>query len=94
MGGKVGPPLGSKNASKNRPWAEALRKHAIQRGTLDKVAQKVCLLAEQGDMDAIKEIGDRLDGKPKASMEHTGADGGPIKHLIDVLYDMPEPPSE
>ncbi len=82
---------GNTNATKNRPWTDALRKHAKQRGTLDKAAEKICQKAEEGDFYAIEELGNRLEGKPKATVEHTGEGGGPIRHLLDVIKELPEP---
>ena len=61
--GKVGAPVGNDNAKKGKAWHDAIRKHAIQNGTLDKAAKVLCELAEKGDMAALKELGDRLDGK-------------------------------
>lgn len=31
-----------------------------------------------GDVPALKEIGDRLDGKVPQALEHAGKDGGPM----------------
>ena len=42
-------------------------------------------MAEGGDMQAIKEIGDRLDGKPKQQVEASGPGGGAIQ--ISVTND-------
>lgn len=60
-------PLGNKNSSKeNRLWAETIRRvHVQDKGAkLRKIAEKLYELAEAGDIQAMKEIGDRLDGKP------------------------------
>ena len=35
-------------------------------------------LALAGDMSAMKEMFDRLDGKPAQQLQHTGADDGPL----------------
>ncbi len=69
-------------------WRDALRielfrpdeKHNVKR--LQMIAAKVVDLAIAGDMDAIKEIGNRIDGKPNMSVEHTGDGGGPIQYVI------------
>ncbi len=63
----MGRPLGAKN--KDKPWADALRIVANREGEdstkrLMRIAEKCFAAAEAGDMQAIKEIGDRLDGKP------------------------------
>jgi hypothetical protein len=35
--------------------------------------------ASAGDVQAIREIGDRLDGKPAQAVEHSGEGGGPLQ---------------
>jgi hypothetical protein len=57
------------NRGKDKPWQEALRLAAFREGAdgrkrLMSIAEACVSAAEQGDMQAIKEIGDRLDGKP------------------------------
>jgi hypothetical protein len=64
-----GAPVGNKNATKNKVWSDALRKAIIQGKSLDKIAKKVIAMAEDGDMVAIREIGDRLEGKPITPIE-------------------------
>lgn len=54
---------------KDKPWADALRLAVNRededgRRRLAKIAEQCAAAAEAGDMQAIKEIGDRLDGKP------------------------------
>lgn len=63
-------PVGNKNAVKNRPWADSLKRAlarmadgSIDKG-LDKIADKVVAAALEGDKDAWQEIANRLDGKP------------------------------
>lgn len=67
----AGAPLGNKNASKeNRLWAETIRRALVQ-GKAEKLralAEKLISRAEEGDISALKEIGDRLDGKPVQSI--------------------------
>jgi len=60
---KGGAPLGNKNNTKNKPWTDAKRKYAVQHGWYDKAAKTLGNLVEKGDMAAIKEAGDRSDGK-------------------------------
>lgn len=42
------------------------------------VARKLLELAEKGDMQAIKELGNRIDGMPKQSVELTGDENKPL----------------
>jgi len=72
-------PIGNQNARKAKEWFDALRKQAIQRGTLDKVAQMVCEKAEGGEPWAIQELANRFDGKPAQAVEVSGVDGGPVE---------------
>ena len=70
----AGAPLGNTNASRGREWADALRKarmqyedlpNDIKRGTATyKIGIKVVEMALAGNMDAIREVGNRSDGKP------------------------------
>lgn len=77
-------PIGNKNASKNKPWADSIRKRLTQRKDLDNLADVMIDAALQGDMQAMKEIGDRMDGKPKQQTEVTGADGEPLRTEIVI----------
>ena len=73
-----------------RIWAEAIRMAVLREGEengkkskyINILANKIVALAAAGDTTAIKEIGDRLDGKPKQQTELTGADGGPIEMTV------------
>lgn len=52
---------------------------------LDKVAGQLVSQAEAGDIQAIKELADRLDGKPVQAI--AGADGeGPVQHALTVTF--------
>lgn len=68
--------LGNNNAAKGTQWRDAINavfKRAEtekdRRRMLITLAEKLVDMAMEGDMAAIKEIGDRLDGKPKISMD-------------------------
>jgi hypothetical protein len=74
----MGAPIGNTNATKGRPWAlaieRALRKRSRtdQLEALEELAEKLINKGLEGDLSAIKEIADRLDGKPKRAMEVSG----------------------
>lgn len=65
-------PLGNKNGAKGKTWADALRKALLQytdddvprKEALFRIATVVVKKALDGDSTAVREIGDRLDGKP------------------------------
>lgn len=62
---------GNQNAARPRIWSEALRKEIVQGDHLPKLAQQLILKALEGDMTAMKELGDRLEGKPTQAIEQT-----------------------
>ena len=80
--GKVGAPAGNQNGAKqNRMWADAIRKCIVQGKSLDRLALKLVDMAIEGDMAAIKEIGDRLDGKAVQQVVGGGEDGEHVVHF-------------
>lgn len=81
-----GAPLGNTNATKARPWSDAIRR-ALARAeadgnhrSLNKLAEKLLDMAVEGDMTAMKELGDRLEGKPAQAI--IGEANSPIELLL------------
>ena len=77
----MGAPIGNINASKQKSWHEAIDR-AIKQDDgkrLRAAAEKLLDLAADGEMWAVKELGDRLDGKPTQQTEISGPDGGAIQ---------------
>lgn len=79
--------------SKQKDWAEALRRavhrESAGRGSakwLDVIANRVVEAAADGDAQAFKEIGDRLDGKPKQQTEVSGPDGDALPLSISIGF--------
>jgi hypothetical protein len=76
---------GNQYAAKARKWTQAIeralekRSLAEQRDALDDLALVLLEQALKGEQWALKELGDRLEGKPAQSVALTGEDGGPIK---------------
>lgn len=70
MAKKGGQP-GNNNAGKNKPWSEAIRKALLAEDgkKLRAIAEKIVALAMEGDMQAIKELGDRVEGKSIQAIE-------------------------
>ncbi len=60
---------GNTNATKGKVWSDAIRKELISSKKLSVVAKKLVTMAENGDLGAIKECGDRLDGKAHQSAD-------------------------
>ncbi|MGI9047050.1 MAG: hypothetical protein ACR2FI_09755, partial [Burkholderiales bacterium] len=68
-------------------------RRAVMRATENGDANKLDALADtlikrglDGDITAIKEIGDRLDGKPRQQAEITDADGEPLLFPAVQIY--------
>lgn len=70
-----GAPVGNQNAAKGKRWADAIDRALAARSkvegiqALDALAEKLLTLADEGDLGALKELGDRLDGKAAQSIE-------------------------
>lgn len=83
----AGAPLGNTNAKKTKHWAAAIERALEKRGGGDKMAalndlaEKLLAKCDEADMTAIKELGDRLDGKAAQTID------GEITHrgLADAI---------
>lgn len=73
----MGAPVGNKNATKNRPWAEALSRVNTQSdgAKMRALAEKVWDMALAGDVPSIKEIAERSDGKAAQAMTIANEEG-------------------
>ena len=90
---KVGAPVGNTNSNKNnRIWANTIRKLAIQEDykRIHVIAEKLFEKAAEGDLGAMKEVGDRLDGKAIAVQEITGAYGKDLPIGIGISFVKPD----
>ena len=87
----MGRPIGSVNREK--PFNDALR--IALRGDplrLRRIAEKLAEKAEEGDLAAIRELADRLDGKPPQA--HKGEDAGDLVVVIRTISDITVPHGE
>lgn len=86
-----GAPIGNKNAQKGRMWNDALRKAIAQddgrrlRGSIEQLLN----LASNGEPWAIKELADRLDGRPKQT-NVLEASEEPELSTIKIVFVSPE----
>lgn len=82
-----GAQAGNKNASHDKPWSDAIRRALLADDgkKLRTLAEKLVERAEGGDITALREIGDRIDGKPRQQMEVTGKDGADLIPPTDTL---------
>lgn len=92
-------PIPATRRKSDKVWRDALIRALARRSEeggftagLDAVADQVIAAATEGDKDAWKEIGDRLDGKPKQQTEISGgedADGNTIPLGLAVNFVKP-----
>lgn len=69
----VGAPKGNKNAKKAKIWTAAIERALEKRSKesfqeLDRCAEALIDQCLKGDMTALKELGDRLEGKPAVTV--------------------------
>jgi hypothetical protein len=82
----MGAPIGNDNNKKNQYWSDALRKHITQNPQdLVEAAQALFNKAKDGDVNAIREIGDRLEGKPKQAVDIGGQPDNPLVSIIQLV---------
>ncbi len=92
---KKGAQPGNNNATKGAEWRQAIKRALTQKsGTnyrdgLDLVAKQIVQAACEGDQWAIKEIGDRIDGKPPQSLSLGGDPDNPIPVSIPIEFVKP-----
>ena len=88
---KGGAPEGNDNAKKGKMFYDQLRMILVQndRFKLRKISEKLAEAAEKGEAWAIKEIMDRMDGKPVAIQEVTGPNGAELKNGFTLVFEEP-----
>lgn len=77
----AGAPEGNQNSSKsNRLWGETIKRAVLAQDPdkLRKIADKLIEMAAAGDLAAMKELGDRIDGKAAQSVAMTNPEGGDL----------------
>lgn len=88
--GTAGAPQGNQNGKGNvkaKIWSDAIRKAVMERekGKPERIIRLAHALldkAESGDVTALKEFGDRIEGKVPQATELSGKDGQPISLTI------------
>lgn len=84
-------PVGAKS---DKVWRDAIMRAVKRRDSgedpqaLEKLADTLVTVALTGDVPALKEIGDRLDGKPAQAI--TGGDGGAVEIIGRLVWGNPE----
>jgi hypothetical protein len=76
------------SSKNNRMWADTLRRVLVQSDgeALRRIAEALVAKAQEGDISAIKELGDRIDGKSIATTELSGVDGSSLPLSIGVTF--------
>jgi len=78
-----------KNGREQKPWADAIRRALARReqtgsgADLNKLADQLIDKAADGDMTALKEIGDRMDGKAAQALTVSGDPDAPMVTRIE-----------
>lgn len=94
----MGAPVGNQNAAKAKVWHAAImralerRQPADQRiKAIDELADKLLELVSTGDLAALKEFGDRMDGKAAQSVTVGGDSENPLTFKAMVELVRPDP---
>ena len=86
------PPRGQQ---RDKPYREALRMELAAAGedmmALREIAKVHIAKCKEGDMQAIKELANRLDGRPALQiLEHSGHDSQPITKIVSEIVHVHE----
>ena len=90
---RTGRPTGSKTTTNTRPWSDAIRRAVARKGPagLNSLADKLLEKVLEGDMQAIKEFGDRYEGKIPQAVEGPGDNGEHLlTHTVEVYIIDPK----
>jgi hypothetical protein len=90
------PPRGQQ---RDKPYREALRMELAAAGenmmALREIAKVHIAKCKEGDMRAIKELGDRLDGRPAQILDLSDPDSNPtITKIVHEFVHVTEPPAD
>ena len=70
--------IGNQYAAKSKRWSDAINKALEKRSkkagidALEALAEKLLEKVDEGDITAIKELGDRIEGKPVQAVTNDG----------------------
>lgn len=80
---------GNKNATKNKMFSDQLKRHLVQNPEkLEKIVVQLIDDAMDGNIAAVREVMDRVEGKAVAIQEISGVDGEPLTG-IQVTFVKP-----
>lgn len=64
----------------------AVKKKHPNGAYLDRLARALVMAGIRGDVQALREVGDRIDGRPTQQVVATGADGGAMEMKVIVEF--------
>lgn len=82
---------GNQYAAKSKRWTDAIDRAISKRSrvagleALDELAEKLLKKVDEGDVSALKELGDRLEGKPAQALTVTGDPENPLQARVEVV---------
>jgi hypothetical protein len=86
----MGAPAGNANAAKSRLFYDALRKNLVQNPhRVQLIVENLISAAEENEQWAIKELIDRIDGKPIQANTLENSDGSALLAGIQVTFIAP-----
>jgi hypothetical protein len=91
---EIGAQPGNQNAAKGKIWAAAIHRALKKRSkvdmveALDALAEKLLEQCDEGELSALRELGDRLDGKSHQSVAVANPDGTALfSEIARVIVD-------
>lgn len=87
----MGAPVGNQNAAKANIWTSAIHRALAKRSkvdaleAIDTLAEKLLLQCDKGEVGALKELGDRLQGRPAQALTIGGDADSPLEHKMEVV---------
>ena len=93
-------PRNPRGQQRDKIYREALRleladmSEGVDLKKLRQIARAHIEKAAAGDMQAIKELADRLDGRPAQILKHSGPDSEPITKVVNEFVHVYRTPEE
>ena len=91
-------PRNPRGQQRDKIYREALRleladmSEGVDLKKLRQIARAHIEKAANGDLQAIKELADRLDGRPAQILEHSGPDNNPITKIVrEIVHTYQDP---